>query len=166
MNQLINFSLSGDLILQQTINDLVSTNEKTGEYGLLLTQKNAKELIQTRNSSLKGFDRVEVGTGVIEKIINAFYDSGYLLQSNYAETLHELIEIFYYMKNETLDLIGDDELIETMKDFFEKRCGGSLELLQGRELEIFARNIRFGKKEYRIIDEKADLLLEEEEDES
>ena len=164
MNDLIQFSFSKDLMLQQTINDLVATNEKSQEYGLVLTQKDAIELIETRNFSLKSLDRIEVGSGVIEKIVTAFCDSTFILQSNYTEILHELIDTFYYMKNETLDLIGDDELIEIMKDIFENRCRGSLELLQGRELETLARNIRFGIKDYKVIDEKDDKDPEEEED--
>lgn len=55
---------------------------------------------------------------------------------NYVETLHELIEIFYFYKNETLDLISDDELIKFMKNSFDGKCQGSLELLSGRERNL------------------------------
>ena len=37
--------------------------------------------------------------GVIEKIILAFCDSPYISMHNYEETIHELLEIFYYYKN-------------------------------------------------------------------
>ena len=63
---------------------------------------------------------------------------------NYAETLHELTEIFYFYKNETLDLMSDDELIKFMKNSFDGKCQGSLELLSERELANMARNLRYG----------------------
>ena len=71
-----------------------------------------------------------------------FSSSPYVSPDNYLETLHELIEIFYYFKNETLDLISDDNLIRFMKKCFDGRCGGSLEILRSRDLEEMARSIR------------------------
>ena len=47
-----------------------------------------------------------------------------------------------YMKNETEDSIGDEALIDKMKDYFNNSCQGSLELLQGREIESYAKDIR------------------------
>ena len=55
----------------------------------------------------------------------------YINKENYAETLYELIEIFYEYKNETMDLITDDELIAFMKKSFDGICQGNLEYLSG-----------------------------------
>jgi hypothetical protein len=88
--------------------------------------------------------RVEFGGGIVDKVILMFCDSPYISMHNYEETLHELIEIFYYYKNEALDLIGDDELIKYMKTAFNGICQGSLDLLAGRELYNLARGLRFG----------------------
>ena len=57
----------------------------------------------------------------------------------------------YNYKNETLDMIGDDELIEIMKEYFDGYCQGSLELLEGKVLYIIADNIRNGVKDYTDI---------------
>ena len=80
----------------------------------------------------------------IDKIIKGFCDSPYISMHNYAETLHELIEMFYYYKNETLDLSSDDELIYSMKQGFDGVCQGSLELLSGLELSKMAQKLRYG----------------------
>ncbi len=104
----------------------------------------ALALVETRSHALKENGRIEFGGGVIDKIINEFCNSPYLSMHNYEETLHELLEIFYYYKNETLDLIGDEKLIRYMKNAFDGACQGSLELLSGRELYKLARNLRFG----------------------
>ena len=141
------------LALQSSIKQIIQINEETWQYGLTLTQKDAIALIETRNNSLKANGRVEIGSTTIEKLIEIFCDSAYINQREYPEILHELIETFYYMKNETLDLICDDELIDIMKDFYENRCFGSMELLRYRELEKLARNLRFSISDYQNMSE-------------
>ena len=132
------------LMQKQAVDEILKCNDYTFRYGLTLTRQNAIELVETRTLSLKRYGRVEFGGGVINKIIREFSDFPYISMHNYVETLHELIEIFYFYKNETLDLISDDELIKFMKNSFDGKCQGSLELLSGRELYKMARNLRYG----------------------
>ena len=123
---------------------ITSFNGHTARYGLSLSPLQAMELVETRASALIRTGRIEFGTGILEKLIAAFCDSPYILQRNYAETLSELLETFYYFKNETYDTVSDDELIALMKYSFDNTCQGSVDLLQSRELENLTRNIRFG----------------------
>ncbi|MDD4753731.1 MAG: DUF6323 family protein [Desulfitobacteriaceae bacterium] len=132
------------LIQKQAVDEIEKSNDFTFKFGLTLSRQDAIELVETRTISLKGNGRIEFGGGVIDKIIKEFCDSPYIAMHNYVETLHELIENFYFYKNETLDLISDDELIKFMKSFFDGQCQGSLELLSGRELDKMARNLRYG----------------------
>lgn len=156
------FTLLPDLIVnQQATNEIIKCNEQTNKYNLILSQKEAQELVKTRNDSLTLNGRIEFGGGVVSKLIMEFCDSPYLMQSDYANTLHELIETFYYFKNESMDRLSDDELISLMKKYFDDRCSGSIELLQGRELEQLARNIRFDIKEYENLDADNKALDEE-----
>lgn len=140
--QLIPFS-SG-LIQKQAVSAITRCNDYTERFGLVLTQAQAVELVDTRSLTLRDTGRIEFGGGVIDKIIKEFCDSPYISMHNYAETLHELIEIFYYYKNETMDLISDDDLIKFMKSYYDGVCQGSLDLLSGRELYRLANNLRFG----------------------
>ncbi len=132
------------LIQKQAVDEIVKCNDFTFRFGLTLSHQDALELVETRTFSLKGNGRIEFSGGVIEKIIKEFCDSPYISRHNYVETLHDLIEIFYYYKNETLDLLSDDDLIKLMKNSFDSKCQGSLELLSGRELNKMARNLRYG----------------------
>jgi len=132
------------LIQKQAVDEIQKCNDFTARFGLTLSYQNAIELVEMRTLSLKRYGRVEFGGGVINKIIKEFCDSPYISMNNYVETLLELIEIFYFYKNETLDLISDDELIKFMKNSFDGKCQGSLELLSGRELDKMARNLRYG----------------------
>jgi len=134
---------SETLMKTQSTMELLSCNEATGGYQLQLTKEDAELLVDTRDDALKMTDRLELGGGIIKKIILTFKDSPYISQYNYATTISELIETFYYYKNEMLDEMSDDDLIDLMKDLFDKRCHGCMELLQGRDLDKIARDIRY-----------------------
>lgn len=150
--------LPNSLLTNYAITEIVKHNEFTAKFGLVLSNDDAKELVETRSNALSSNGRIEFGGGIIDKLIMEFCDSPYLSQYNYAETLNELIETFYYFKNESLDMISDDELISKMKEYFDTKCHGSIELLQNRELEKLASKIRFGATDcYDIEDEDEDL---------
>lgn len=146
------------MIQKQAVDEIIICNGSTQSFGLILTQAEAVELVETRTIALSDNGRIEFGGGVIDKIIKEFCDSPYISMYNYVQTLHELIEIFYYYKNETLDLISDDDLIKYMKSYFDGVCHGSLELLSGRELYRLSENLRYGLP----ADYNDDLLLEDE----
>lgn len=136
--------LRGALVEKQAVDEVMKCNDLTVKFGLVLTGAQALALVETRSLALKGNGRIEFGGGVIDKIINEFCDSPYLSMHNYEEILHELLQIFYFYKNETLDLISDDDLIKYMKNAFNGICQGSPELLSGRELYKLARGLRYG----------------------
>jgi len=161
MNEI--FSLfSSPMIETHTIAEILETNNDTARFGLTLSLADAKALANTRQTALAANGRIEFGGGTIEKLIEKFSDSPYISQNNYAETLHTLVETFYYFKGEFLETLGDDELLDLMKEFFDRSCQGSLELLQHRELEIAARNLRYGQKEYQCVFKTEEDIDEEE----
>ncbi|MDO7785879.1 DUF6323 family protein [Desulforamulus aquiferis] len=151
--------ISPSLILKQAVTEIEKCNSYTSQFGLTLSHQEAIELVETRSLALQSNGRIEFGGGVTNKIIKEFCHSPYVSKHNYAETLHELIEMFYFYKNETLDLLSDEELIKFMKTNFDGKCQGSLELLAGRELANMARNLRYG---YSM--DYSDNMAEEEED--
>jgi len=148
-------------IQKQAVDEVIKCNDYTARYGLILTPAQALELVETRSIALSENGRIEFGGGVIDKIIKEFCDSPYISMQNYTQTIHELLEIFYYYKNETLDLVSDDDLIKHMKTAFDGICQGSLDLLLGRELDRLAHSLHSG---YRYDDSRDDFS-EDEEDE-
>ena len=101
--------------------------------------------MERRKDVLKETGRIEFREGIIDKLIKEFCDSPYINRENYAETLYELIDIFYEYKNETMDLITDDELIEFMKKSFNGICQGDLEYLSGTVMYRMRENLLSGK---------------------
>ena len=122
--------------------EVLRSNEYTCQFGLSLSEQDIEELMIVRRECLQEHQRVEFGKGVLEKLIYAFCDSSYIYQENYVDTLSRLQDIFYLYKNESMDELTDDELIEYMRKSFDETCHGSLDYLEETCLEEFARNIR------------------------
>ena len=155
----------GQLSQINLANQIMKTNEKSCEYGLMLTEKQAKELAVCRKETLSDERRIEFKESAVTKIIEKFCESSYIRQNEYSDTLAELIEIFYENKNESEDTLGDDELIEVMFLLFENKSGGSLEDLRSRDLEAICRNIRHGARNIFNPDSRYDDEKYEDDDE-
>lgn len=125
----------------QAVMEILELNEKTKPYGLVLTPEEARQLIMARDQALYHYGRVELGIEVSKALIEEFAASSFIRNDNFSSVLIELQEIFYYLKNETEDRIGDFKLIGIMRERFDDDCGGSLELLKSR-LEEYAESFR------------------------
>ena len=116
---------------QIEVANIKKCNEFTNKYGLTLSDTQIESLMEKRIDILKNTGRIEFRTGIIDKIIKEFCDSPYINQENYGLTLYNLLDIFYEYKNETMDLVTDDELIKFMKTAFNGVCKGDTEYLSG-----------------------------------
>ena len=130
---------------QKEIANIKKCNEHTSKYGLVLSEGQISNLLERRKDILRETGRIELRGGIIDKLIKEFCDSPYINQENYEETLYELMEIFYEYKNETMDLMTDDELIEFMKQSFDGVCQGDLEYLSGTVMHRMRDNLLKGK---------------------
>lgn len=128
-------------MLEKYTDEIVEVNQKAKEFGLVLTRDEIKNIIVSRNQVLHSYGRVELSVEVTKELAEVFCASPYVDDKNYVFTLYELQEIFYYLKNETEDKIGDSQLIGIMKDYFDDNCSGSLELLKSK-LDEFAERFR------------------------
>lgn len=141
---------------QIEIANIKKCNEYISKYGLVLSDNQISNILERRKEVLKDTGRVELREGIIDEIIKEFCDSPYLNQENFASSLYELIEIFYEYKNETMDLITDDELIKFMKKSFDGVCQG--------DLDYFSGTIMYKMKENLLRGKPIDCIEEEDED--
>ena len=141
MTDLVWQSLAAGSLSPETVEDVTALNTLTAAQGLTLTEAQAAELVAARREALVQTGRVEFGSGVTEKLIRAFYTSPYLTKETYAETLQALTELFYQLKNETDDRVGDDALLAEMRARFDGDCGGSLDLFAGDAMPAFVRDL-------------------------
>lgn len=139
MDDLLSFSLQLQVVEQSK--QLAIYNQKTASY---VSAQQLQTLLEQRNVALKRSGRVELGQGILGKLIETFCNSPYLSQENYEVTLLELQELFYHFKNESREQLSDDELLAVMKDYFDHKAHGSLEYLANTFLETLCRSLRTG----------------------
>ncbi|MFG6367516.1 MAG: hypothetical protein K1W16_03665 [Lachnospiraceae bacterium] len=136
-------------LLEQTqIQKVMESNQYTEQYGLTLSAQDAQILAQERKSTLMEQKRIEFGESILPRIIYEFCDSAFISQSNYVESLVRLQEIFFLYKNEMLDEISDEELLNFMKEQFEIVCFGDFDYLESTCLDLFAQAVRAGYRGY------------------
>lgn len=124
-------------------NELLETNEESKEYGLTLSESDVKDIITSRNYTLKGYGRIELDIKTTKQLIENIYKSQFTNINDYLETINDMQEIFYYLKNETDDKICDDEIIELLDELYEK-FSGNLDNVRG-EADEFAKKFKFGE---------------------
>lgn len=144
--------------IQRGMQEIKECNEFSGKYGLMLNDAEIQKLAEARKKALRDADRIEFGGGVLPKIIRAFCDSPYLDRENYAATLAELQEAFYYFKSEGQEAFSDDELVEFMATVFNERARGSVDYLTTASLEELCRDAREGRDRPLRPDEVGDLF--------
>lgn len=131
----------GSALLAQQLAECNRAGEK---FGLLLNAEQLQELEQRHQAALRNCGRVEFGPGILPRLVRAFADSPYIQSAEYAATLAELQDLFYYFKNDSLDSLADDELLEAMAMLFNDAAQGSLEYLACTSLEELCRLLRSG----------------------
>ncbi|WP_294467528.1 DUF6323 family protein [uncultured Anaerofustis sp.] len=141
-----------DLILynisKKELDLIEKSNVNINRFGLSITRKEAKEIIISKNETLKKYKRIEFSYGLTEKIIYIFSDSEYIDRNNYIDTIKDLVDIFYNFKNETEDKLTDDELLNFMREQFDDVCYGDLGYLRDTCLERFSKAVRDESLDY------------------
>ena len=132
-----------EVTLAKQQSQIMSLNDKSRKYGLALTEQQAKMIVQVGQESIRTQERVEIGESITPKIIKKFMKSAYISQNDYAETIAQLVEIFYEAKEESADCLSDSEIIDSMYYCFENISQGSTELLQSRDMEKVCRRVRY-----------------------
>ena len=116
--------------------ELIAGCQVWEQFGMVLSPRQAVMLAQHQAAALPDTGRIDFGGGALKKLADAFCGSPYIQP---AGTLAELTTIFYVLKNETRDLVGDDALIASMAARFQT-VGGSPEALASTEPIRFLRN--------------------------
>ena len=122
-------------------NEILDLNEKSQIYGLTLNKEDVKEIINSRDNTLKNYGRIELDIGITKMIIENLYKSQYTDKDDYVYAINDLHEVFYYLKNETLDQISDIEIIYIIDEVYNN-CSGRIDIVQ-EKCEEFAKSYRW-----------------------
>lgn len=125
-------------------------NEYTRRFGLELSQKDVLELVESKNETLKQEQRVEFGETILPQLIVAFCDSDFIGREQYKDILIRLQDIFYEYKNEMMDEVTDEEVLNFMRQQYDEVCFGDLDYLEGTCMDLFAQAVRAGYRGYYV----------------
>ena len=100
-------------------------------FGLALTREALETLQMGRAAALRAAGRVEMGSGILPQLVDAFCDSPDLTQENLTEELLALQEIFYHWKSEAGDCAPDHELLTFLRRAYDEKGRGGAEGLAG-----------------------------------
>lgn len=128
--------------LAAAIHELQSCNQVTERYGLSLSVQDVQTLVAGRLEALETADRVEFGGGIAHSLVLGFCSSPYVSQHTFVQTVLELQDLFYQFKNDSLEQITDDELIETMRSLYDEVAHGDLERLSEALFDGLGRYVR------------------------
>ena len=143
--ELIKIDLSTHaLIERKLVDNLLEAAATAQKHGLVLTETMAKEIVASREQTLKDNDRVDFSSDTVTRLVKAFSESYYITQETFSETICEIIELFYFLKNEINDVISDDDMIREMLIVFNETCFGVMEIMQSKGVEKIVRKYRFG----------------------
>lgn len=143
MLMLLPFRSDADRIqLQATARELESCNAVIGRHGLSLSAGDVHALVASRSDALRTTGRIEFGGGVLKDLVLAFAGSPYVSQASFVDTVVELQDLFYEVKNESLEQIPDDDLIARMRSLFDEVAGGDMGYLEEALLEGLSRRVR------------------------
>ena len=138
-----NFSLLKITEDKKFIAGLMDLDAKANNYGLIINESTAKEIAVYRNKALIENERFEINSNAITRLTSAFLETRYINQEDFADIIGEIINLFYYIKNETENAVPDDDLISEMLKVFNETCFGSVELMQSKGLEKILRKFNF-----------------------
>lgn len=131
---------------------LLAANADTAPHGLVLTEAEARAVVEAQQVSLMSAGRLDFSGTLPAKIARAFCDSPYIHQADWAETISALIDLFYDIKNtydasdtagRTAYALADDALLARMRRWFDDPACGSLARL-GDLLQAMAERLRWG----------------------
>ena len=110
--------------------NILGLNGKLSENGLIISENQALSIAEARESSLQSNGRIEFSGKTAEKIILEFGKSACIDRDTFADTVCELIDIFYYLRNGYPETrLSDDRLISVMRECFDNECAGDTDLL-------------------------------------
>ncbi len=122
-------------------NALTELNAIISEYGLVLTVKQVNRLSDAVQKALRESDRIEIGAGIMPVLAAEFCTSIFVNKENYAALLEELVYIFFQVKTAVCDRITDKDLVRLLKDYYENKAFGSVEIIRERDIDLLVKYI-------------------------
>lgn len=120
------------------------------DAGCDLSNREVEEVVRAEAACLTESGRTCFGEGVSARLIRAFSDSAYFT-GNAANTLMELVEAFYELRDDLPAQVADQEIVEALRECFDGEAAGDV----GLALSLSKDSLSSceGMRAYEITDE-------------
>ena len=95
------------------------------DAGCDLSNREVEEVVRAEAACLTESGRICFGEGVSARLIRAFSDSAYFT-GNVANTLMDLVESFYELRDDLPAQVTDQEIVEALRDCFDGEAAGDV----------------------------------------
>ena len=113
------------------------------KFGMALSPAETSALAEQQFAALRSSGRIDLTGGAVKQLALTFCDSPYILRADWSDMLAQLLSLFYVLKNETGDCIGDTALINAMHLRFHS-VGSDIDALAGTPPEWFRHTAEGG----------------------
>ena len=128
--------------LAVAIRELEICNAAIGRHGLALSTTDIQALVTGRIEALDETERVEFGSGIAKDLVLGFAGSPFVAQTTFTQTLIDLQALFYEFKNESMEQITDEDLIQSMRSLYDDVANGDMERLAAALFDGLGRHVR------------------------
>ena len=129
--------------IQKETDHILENMQNNHKPGLLLTREEVLQLCEKRNEVLVQCERLELNGGIMDQLIDVFMDCPYITRDEFADVMEEVIEVFYTMKIECLDLIDDQHLMHYMRKQLDE-CHGVVVMMSDAVNEYCRKTVEKG----------------------
>lgn len=139
---------------------LSAINKRLAASSFTITPDDARRLAERRAEALAETERVEFGIPAVVTIAEAIATSPWLTQDNVAETLADLSDSFYLLRNELPATVPDAEIAEALRGCLDA-WGSAAEVASLSPEEVMAFSPAYLQaieaergEAYRIVDDE------------
>ncbi|MDO4377889.1 MAG: DUF6323 family protein [Erysipelotrichia bacterium] len=133
------------------LNDLLLMDDRylIEKYRNYLSKQELRQLLIVNRQYLNDYGRLEINQHSFDRILEEFCE----LSDFSKDDFEELLELFYYLRDDMSENISDEQIIILMKKIYVGKCFGSIEILRTEMLELLDR-IRFSVEKGECLDDE------------
>lgn len=93
--------------------------------GIRLLPSHVERIAAAKRNALAETDRIELRSGTIDAVVEAFADSPFLQQNTAAATLADAVEAFYAVRDDAPTEVPDEEIMDALRVAFDAAEGST-----------------------------------------
>lgn len=125
------------------------------ETGLSLTVEQVRDIAETEIACLTACERISFGESAAVRLVREFAASSFIVESNAAEVVAELMEAFYELRETFSASITDVEILEALRESFDGDAAGDVDFAALLAADLLSKQLDYST--YEIADDDGNV---------